>query len=82
MNININWRDIQIKNVVNNVDMSSLKAPWHNGPYKTHAQNSTKTRIYNFLNDLSEKCWVTAWERSMTFIGSLNQFLGIANLTL
>jgi len=31
---NINWRDVQIKNVVNNVDMSSLKAPWQNGPYK------------------------------------------------
>jgi len=31
---NINWRDVQIKNVVNNVDMSSLRAPWQNGPYK------------------------------------------------
>jgi len=31
---NTNWRDVQIKNVVNNVDMSSLRAPWQNGPYK------------------------------------------------
>jgi len=31
---NINWRDVQIKNVANNVDMSSLRAPWQNGPYK------------------------------------------------
>ena len=26
--LNINWRDVQKKNVVNNVDMSSLRAPW------------------------------------------------------
>ena len=38
------------KNVVNNVDMSSLRAPWQNGPYKNkdkkehkHTQN-TKTQ--------------------------------------
>ena len=31
---NINWRDVQTKNVVNNVDMSCLRAPWQNGPYK------------------------------------------------
>jgi len=30
---NINWR-VQIKNVVNNVDVSSLRAQWQNGPYK------------------------------------------------
>jgi len=28
---NINWRDVQTKNVVNNVDMSCLRAPWQNG---------------------------------------------------
>ena len=33
-NCNINWTDVQRKNVVNNVDMSSLRAPWQNGPYK------------------------------------------------
>jgi len=31
---NINWRDVQTKNVVNNADISSLKAPWQNGRYK------------------------------------------------
>ena len=31
------------KNVVNNVDMSSLRAPWQNGPYKNQ-QNNKKTR--------------------------------------
>jgi len=30
---NINWRDVQKKNAVNKVDMSSLKAAWQNGPY-------------------------------------------------
>ena len=33
-NTNINWRDVQTKNVANNVDMSCLRAPWQNGPYK------------------------------------------------
>jgi len=32
--VNINWWDVQTKNVVNNVDMSSVRAPWQNGPYK------------------------------------------------
>jgi len=27
---NINWRDVQTKNVVNNVDMACLRAPWQN----------------------------------------------------
>ena len=31
---NINWRDVQTKNIANNVDMSCLRAPWQNGPYK------------------------------------------------
>jgi len=31
---NINWRDVQTKNVANNVDISCLRAPWQNGPYK------------------------------------------------
>jgi len=30
----INWRDVKRKNVVNDVDMSSLRAPWQNGPYE------------------------------------------------
>jgi len=31
---NIKWRDVQTKNVVNNVDMSCLRAQWQNDPYK------------------------------------------------
>jgi len=31
---NINWRDVQRKNVANNVDMISLRAPWQNGLYE------------------------------------------------
>ena len=30
----IHWRDVQRKNVVNNVDMSSVRTPWQNDPYK------------------------------------------------
>jgi len=29
----MNGRDVQRKHVVNNVDKSSLRAPWQNGPY-------------------------------------------------
>ena len=32
--VNINYRRNVQKNVVNNVDKSSLRAPWQNGPYK------------------------------------------------
>ena len=31
--LNINGRDVQRKNAVNNVDKSSLWAPWQNGPF-------------------------------------------------
>jgi len=41
---NINGRDVQRKNVVNNVDKSSLWAPWQNGPYK-NTQNVTKHEV-------------------------------------
>jgi len=74
------------ENVVSNVDMSSLRAPWQNGPYtKKHTEQFKTQNIqtqgrtiflcftdffkYNFLNGFSEKCWVTALVRSMTFIG-------------
>jgi len=36
--------DVQRKNVLNNVDISGLRAPWQNGPHKTNTQNDTKTR--------------------------------------
>ena len=98
----INWRDVQRKNIVNNVDMSSLRTPWQNGPYKNqHTERHKNTKntmtqqtlrkcywfvffgfLYNFLNEFSKKCWVTALIRSMTFIGSFNQVYAIANLTL
>jgi len=31
---NINWRDVQRQNVLNNLEMSILRAPWQNGPYE------------------------------------------------
>jgi len=40
---NINWRDVQTKNVANNVDMSCLRAPWQKGPYKNDKKARTKT---------------------------------------
>jgi len=39
---NINWRDVQRKNVVNNADRSSLRAPWQNG-------SVTKVDVYKTM---------------------------------
>jgi len=40
----LNWKDVQRKNVVNNDDMSSLRAPRQNDPYKTQHTEQHKTR--------------------------------------
>jgi len=50
---NINGRDVQRKNVVNNVDKSSLWAPWQNGPYK-NTQNITKHGVYKDATDIKK----------------------------
>ena len=42
--IHVYWRDVQRKNVVNNVDMSSLRPPWQNGLYKNQYTEHTKTQ--------------------------------------
>ena len=41
------------KNVVNNVDKSSLWALWQNGPYK-NTQNITKHEVYNDTTDIKK----------------------------
>ena len=41
------------ENVVNNVDMSSLRAPWQNGPYKNKHTERHKN-IYKIMTDLSQ----------------------------
>ena len=41
--VNKNWRDIQRKRSVHNVNGSSIRAPWQNGPYKNkHKQHKTR----------------------------------------
>jgi len=55
--ININWRDVQRNNVVNNVDMSSLWARWQNGPHKKK-QNSTKGAKQQYWRTLGINCWL------------------------
>jgi len=47
---NINGRDVQRKNVVNNVDKSSLWAQWQHGPFK-NTQNITKYGVYKDATD-------------------------------
>jgi len=50
---NINGRAVQRKNVVNNVDKSSLWAPWQNGSYK-NTQNITKHGVYKDTTDIKK----------------------------
>ena len=38
-----NWREVQRKNIVNNVDRSSLRAQWQNGAYKNKHIEQHKT---------------------------------------
>jgi len=40
----INLSNVRRKNVVNNVDMSSLREPWQNGPYKNKHTEQHKRR--------------------------------------
>ena len=42
---NINWRNVQTKSVVNNVDMSCLRASWQNGPYKHKERHKNSYNI-------------------------------------
>jgi len=51
----INWRDVQRKNVVNNVDMPSLRAPWQNGLFETNTQNNTKHVEHPDATDIQNK---------------------------
>ena len=51
----INWGDVLRKNVVNNVDMSSLRAPWQKRPYKTNTQNNTTARQHHDATDIQKK---------------------------
>jgi len=97
----INWRNVQRKNVVNNVDIKyvKLKGTMTKWPVQKPTHRTTQKHVehydvtdrkklfvcvfrififliffYNFLNEFSKKCWVTALVRSITFIGSLNKF--------
>ena len=49
----INGGDVQRKNVVNNVDKSSLWAPRQNGPYK-NTQNITKHGVNKDATDIKK----------------------------
>ena len=53
----INGGDVQRKNVVNNVDKSSLWAPWQNGPYK-NTQNITKHGVNEDATDIKKLFFV------------------------
>jgi len=89
---NINWRNVKTC-VINNEDMSVLRAPRQNAPYiNTHLEQHEPCRIlrrnrhsehiflcfdmfhfYLYFISIkmifSKKCWVTALERPLTYIG-------------
>jgi len=46
---NIIGKDVQRKNVVSNVNKSSLWAPWQDGPYK-NTKNITKQEVYKDIH--------------------------------
>ena len=53
-----NIRDVQRKNVVNNVDMSSLRAPCQHDPYKNNHTEQHKAPTRNMLHVvISEKIY-------------------------
>jgi len=53
---NINWRDVQRNNVVNNADRSSLRAPWQNGPYKNkHIEQHKNNTEHRDVRDNKNK---------------------------
>ena len=52
VDININWRDVQRKNVVNNVGMSSLRAPWQK---KWPVEKHRTTREHQDATDIQKK---------------------------
>jgi len=72
---NINCRDVQRKNDVNNVDtcMSSLRAPWQNSPLTMiHTVNLTvsghrqirftlRNTLLFFQNDIVFRWWLSNW---------------------
>jgi len=69
MKTNINRRDVQRKNVVINVDMSSLWAPWLNGPYK----NAQKSHKHDAHKDATPEfpCLIFQWCEYCKLIPSL-----------
>ena len=65
--ININWRDVQRKNGVNNVDiklmkgksLSSLRTPWQNGPYTTKKHRTTQKHVnHQDATDIQKKTFL------------------------
>ena len=58
---NINWRDDERKDIVNNEDMSNLKASWQNGSYKNkhieQHKNAEQQDVTYIKNKLIVCCW-------------------------
>jgi len=66
---NINWKDVQIKNVVNNVDMSSFKG--HHDKMarkKTNTENDTQTRTTSWRNRHVEKLYLCVFRIFLFFL--------------
>jgi len=59
------WRDVHRKDVVNNVDVSSLTAQWQNGPHKTNTHNNINWRDLqrkNAVNSVDMSNFRASWQ--------------------
>jgi len=69
---NINWSDVQRKNVVNSVDMSSLRAPWQKGPYENkHTEQHKNTwtprqQTHQEATDITQQTQQAPYEKTET----------------
>ena len=67
--VNVIWIDVHRMYVVNNVDMSSLKAPWQNGTYKNNYTEQHKTRRTPRRNKyLEQTIFVFFWILQFYFV--------------
>jgi len=56
-----NYWDIQRENVVNNVDRSSLRAPWQNGTFKNKHIEQHKNAEKPDVTDIQNKLLIVFW---------------------
>jgi len=76
LEVYINWRDVQRKNVVHNVDMSSSRASWLNGPFKNkHKEQHKNTQNIQTQQTCRKKLFFGFFILIIFIYNFLNDFL-------